>query len=125
MRLRLLDAHAILARGTLGGLLEQHDALRQLPREILLPRVDLALHLVAPACEGVDPRLDRPAPAAQFGDLELPGPAVAVDVGVDPAHRALAPALAVGRAGLDDGAQHVVAIGEDVGADGDRIADRA
>src|SRR5581483_115526 len=58
---------------------EQLLALCQLAREILLPRGDLALHLVAPARRAVVPRLDRELPAAALGHLERAGEAVVAE----------------------------------------------
>ena len=113
---------AVGALGAARGLLEQHDALGQLAREILLAGADLALELVAPGREDVAPGLDRPLPAAHRVDVELALPAHAVDVGVDRAQRRLHPAAAARRLVAHDRPQDLVAVAEDVGGDAHRVA---
>ena len=120
-RLQRLAVGRVLRRGD--GLLEQHDAFRELAGEIVLAGVDLALHLVPPRGEQVVPGLDRELPAAGRGDRELALPAHAVDVRVDRVHRRLEPAPAAGRLVADDGAHDLVAVAEDVRGDLDGVAD--
>ena len=103
--------------GGAGGLLEQRDALGQLALEVVLPRVDLAMHLVAPRGEEVVPGLDRELPATGGLDRELTLPADAAVVRVDRTHGRFEPALAAGRLVAHDRAQHLVAVAEDVGRD--------
>ena len=123
---RALDRGAVLAGlGALGGVLEQHDALGELAREVVLAGGVLALQLVAPGAEQVAPRLDVPLPAARRLHGELAFPEDAVDVGVDRVHRHLEPAAGARRLVADDGAQHLVAVAEDVGRHPDRVADAA
>ncbi len=123
-RERVPDERLLLvARGTFGGCREQHLALRELAREIVLAGLDLAPQLVAPGPEHVGPGDDRPFPAADPLDQEAPRPADAVEVGVGLVQLALLP-LRVARAAEAHGSpQQLVAVAEDVGADVDRVAD--
>ena len=128
LRERALDALAVGAlRARAGGLLEQHHALRQLAGEVLLAGVDLAPQLLAPGGERVGPGLDRPRVAAE-----------PVDGRTSPAQRSPAIVRVDARASgsrptcCEPGAQErttarsdVVAVGEDVGADRDGVADGA
>ena len=116
---------ALVARALGLRALEQHDALGQLAGEILLRDRDLALDLVAPGGEEVDPGLDRELPGALDLDREAPLPADAVVVGVDRVQLGLAPAARAGGLVGDDRAQLLVAVAEDVGLDLDEVADGA
>ncbi len=86
---------------------------------------ELPAELVAPGAERVGPRLDGVLPAADRVDHELPAPAYAVELRVDPVQLGLAPAAGADGAVLDDRAQQLVAVAEDVGLDGDLVADHA
>ena len=104
-------------------LLQQHRSLRHLAAQVVLPALELAAQLVAPGGEQVRPRLDRELPAADPVDLEGAGPAVAVHLAVDPAHRRLAPAGVARPAVADLRAQDLVAVAEHVGGHLDPFAD--
>ena len=108
------QAALVLALGAVGRGAQQDGALAELAAEVGLAELDLARQLVAPAGEEVDPRLDVPLRAPGLLDGEGPLPAHAVVVGVDRDQRRLAPALVPGLAPAHDGAQHLVAIAEDV-----------
>src|SRR5262249_32331513 len=123
---RVLDRAARLAVGSLERALEQDRALGQLAGEVLVEvGLDLAPQLVVPCGPGVRPRLDRGLPAADRLDAEGAAAAHAREVGVERGHRRLEPAGPAGRLVLDDGAQLLVAVAEDVGLDGDTVADGA
>src|SRR5439155_17723769 len=108
----------LLALGALGRGGDQERALAELAAEVGLAAVELAMHLVAPRGERVDPGLDRVLPVAAGVDREAALPGVAVDVRVDPAQRRLLPAGGRGRISpvLHDRAQLLVAVGEDLRA---------
>jgi len=105
--------------------LQQDDALAELAGEVVLAAVDLAPELVPPGGEVVDPRLDRPRPAAAAVDGERADPGVALDVRVDVLERRLVPAAPARGLPADDRAQDVVAVGDDGGAHADRLPDGA
>jgi hypothetical protein len=118
----LPSAAAYLACGLGAAVLEKHHALGQLAGEVLAEvGVDLAAQLVVPGRPHVRPRLDRELPRPGRLDREAPAPAHAVDVRVERPHRGLEPAPTSGRLVLDDGAQLLVAIAEDVGLDVDGV----
>jgi hypothetical protein len=121
---RGLDAVGV--RGIDAVALHEQPALGELAREVGLAGGVLALDLGVPGAEGVGPRLDRPLPDAAGRDGEAAGPGVAVDVGVDAPQLVLGPLLRALGARLDDGAQEVGAVLEDlgghlVGVAGDRL----
>ena len=72
---------------------EQDRALRELARQVLLARLDLALDLVLLRRDAVDPRLDAELPAAAGVGDERAGPAVVADgcIGASCQRLALAP----------------------------------
>ena len=123
-RQRVLDQLPLgLGARALGRGAEQQRALGELPGEVALAGLQLALELVAPGAEQVGPGLDRELPAPGPIDAELAAPPHAVDVGVDPVQRRLLPAAVARAAVADHGAQLVVAVAEDVGRHGDDVAD--
>src|SRR5204863_4497559 len=89
--------------------LEQHRALGELAREILLPRLDLALQLVLPGRDTVGPGGDRERPAPAPVDLERAAPPVVAER----TQRLLAPAPLARRPHPDRRAERVVAVLED------------
>jgi hypothetical protein len=107
------------------GVAQQHDALAQLPRELVLAALELAAQLVAPRGEDVGPRLDRPLPAADRIHDERAGPADAVDVRVERVQLALRPGVRAGEPVHDDGPQLLVPVAEHVAGHLDQVADRA
>jgi hypothetical protein len=112
VRERLLDGHRLDA--------VERGALRELAREVLLLRLDLALDLVAPRRVPVDPGLDRELPAAAAVRDEARRPAV---VALE-AHTYFLPAPLALAPVLDGDAEHLVPVAEDVGRDVDLLADR-
>ena len=123
---RVLDEGLVGVRpGRLGGGLEQADALGQLAGEVVLLGGHLAREFVPPRAEHVGPGLDRVVPPTGLVHLEARGPAHAAEVGVDPLHLDLAPVARLRRFVADDGAEDLVAVAEDVGLHGDRVADDA
>ena len=109
---RLVEREAVLA--------EQHRALRQLAREVLLPRGDLAPELVLERGDAVDPRLDPELPDAGTVDRERAAPLVVAQR----LQRSLAPARRAGRLRPHRSAEHVVAVAEDPRRHLDPVADR-
>ena len=101
------------------------DALGELAGEVVLLGGHLARELVPPGAEHVGPGLDRVLPPTGQVHLEARGPAHAAEVGVDPLHLDLAPVARLRRFVADDGAEDLVAVAEDVGLHGDRVADDA
>ncbi len=101
--------------------LEENRALRELAREVGLPRGDLALQLGLERGDAVDPRLDSEAPASRPVDLERAGPEV-----VPLRHeRRLGPARRAGPAVANRRAERLVAVAEDPRRHGDALAGRA
>src|SRR5206468_5164854 len=78
----MLEQLRLFALGALGGGGDQERALAELAAEVGLAAVELAVHLVAPRGERVDPGLDRVLPVAAGVDREAALPGVAVDVRV-------------------------------------------
>ncbi len=108
-----------------GRLEHQHQALGHLAGEVVLPGPELALELIAPGPERIGPGVDRVLPGADAVDGELPRPADAVQVCVDPTQLGLEPAtLPLGAVSRDD-SQELMAIAEHVGLHGDDITDTA
>ena len=115
---RVLDQPPVaLGRRGRRRLAQQHGALAQLPGEALLAAGDLALELVAPRRELVDPGLHGELPAAHRVDHEGALPAHALVVGVDGDQLGLDPLPAARRERADHGAQLVVAVPEHVAGD--------
>src|SRR5205085_7616929 len=120
---RMLHQRAVLGRACAGERAsQQQDALGDLAGEVVLSRGHLALELVAPGAEYVGPTLDRVLPTSGPVDLDRAGPSHAGEMFVDPLHLRLAPVALTGGAVADDGAQEAVAVPEDVGLHGDRVA---
>src|SRR5262249_44500785 len=99
---------------------EDRGPLRELAGEVGLPRLDLALELVPPGGEPVDPGDDRVLPAAELIDGDLAGPAVVAEV----LHRRLAPLAFACGAQAHRGTKDVVAVGEDRGAHVEALTER-
>jgi hypothetical protein len=102
--------------------LQEHAALGELAREVVLASEDLALEFVAPRLEDVGPGLHRVLPAAGAVHLEGTFPAHAVNVAVDRRQRGLAPAPRARAAEARHGAQPLVAVAEDVRPDRDLVS---
>ena len=101
---------------------QQDRALAELAAEVGLAELDLARELVAPAGEEVDPGLDRPLRAPRLLDGEGALPAHAVMSGRRPAVSGDSRQRALARpAPAHDGAQHLVAVTEDVRRDLHRV----
>src|SRR5205807_1491880 len=96
--------------------------LRHLAGEVVLAARELALELVPPRPEHVAPGFDGVLPAADMAQPHLRRPPVSAGLLVDPVHLGFLPALLAGAAVLDDGAQQLVPVPEDVGFDPDEVA---
>ena len=120
-----LHGRAVGAAGVAGRLAQQQRALERLAGQVGLAGLDLARHLVAPAGEHGDPRLDRPLPGTGGVDRELTRPAHALMMGVDRGHRRLGEAPVARPPVAHDRPQGLVSVAEDVGRDRDGVADRA
>ena len=100
--------------------LDQQRAFEQLDRDID-PAGDLALEAASPGRERIDPRDHRIVMATERRQRDRRAPRIVADVG----QLGLAPLARARRQVEQRGAQHVVAVADQVSLDGQRLADHA
>ena len=117
----LLRRAAVGALQPAGGVVEQRRTLGDLALEVLLAGGQLALQLVAPRRERIDPRLHLEAVEPQRAGGELAAPAVDAQL----RHRRLGEPAGAGRPVPHHAAQCLVAVAHEVALHDDDVAEGA